>query len=114
MKIQSSGIYLVVTDPQSADAVFTDTLGPAFEQKFDKLYPPEKAEPGKATEPAETPVSSFRKARGMVFLVERRSRQLVWSTYALPKSASPDQLERTARRVVERLKKDLTAQVPAR
>ena len=28
----------VVTDPQKADAILTDHIGPAFEQKLDELY----------------------------------------------------------------------------
>ncbi len=43
------GLLTVVTDPQLADAVFTDTLGKGFEKRLLELYPPPeppKAEPG--------------------------------------------------------------------
>ena len=44
------GRFEVVTDPAKADAIFTDRLGTAFEEKWKEMYPPPeppKPEPAK-------------------------------------------------------------------
>src|SRR5688500_13830221 len=38
-RLTREGRFEVVTDPKNADAVFTDRLGPAFEDKLKELYP---------------------------------------------------------------------------
>lgn len=114
-RLQGSDVYVVTTDPQAADAIFTDTLGPALERKLAELYPvktEEKEEEeedkdsfAKGSEPQR--ISSFRRGRGMVFLVERRTKQVVWSTYELPKNATSSSLDRAAQRITERLLKSV-------
>ncbi|MBL8233464.1 MAG: hypothetical protein JNL98_33515 [Bryobacterales bacterium] len=107
-RLQDSSLYVVTTDPQAADAIFTDTLGPAFERKFTELYPVPQEEDEEEPEPKEPErLSSFRKGRGMIFLVERRTKQVVWSTYELPKNISSSSLDRAAQRITERLRKSL-------
>jgi hypothetical protein len=44
-QLAQSGLFRVVTDPKKADAVFTDHLGEAFEEKLDELNPPPKPPP---------------------------------------------------------------------
>jgi hypothetical protein len=122
----------VVTNPQRADAVFTDRLGEAFQSRLDDLYPPPEAK--EAPKPAEkekaadknqetTPepvgleivnkvpkvgsMTSFGRARGTLFLVDVKSRQVIWSIYERPKDLSSQQLDRAALRIVERLKQDI-------
>lgn len=112
--LQGSNLYVVVTDPAAADAVFTDSIGPTFERKWKEIYPPVQPE---AEEEEETevkqdsgsavPVSTFRRGRGVVFLVERKSKQVVWSTFAPPKDARPGTIDKTAQAIALRLKKDL-------
>jgi hypothetical protein len=53
------------------------------------------------------PVSSFSRAKGTIFLVDAKSRQIVWSTYDLSKGTRSNDLDRTASDIVGRLKKDL-------
>lgn len=53
------------------------------------------------------PVSSFQRGKGNVFLVDIRTRRVLWSLYERPKRVLPDDLNRTSARIVERLKKDL-------
>ena len=48
-----------------------------------------------------------RRGRGVVFLVERKSKQVVWSTYARPRDARPETIDKTAQTITARLKKDL-------
>src|SRR6185369_14025016 len=43
-RLTAEGLFRVVTDPKLADAVFTDQLGAAFEQKLVDLYPPPDAD----------------------------------------------------------------------
>jgi hypothetical protein len=50
---------------------------------------------------------SFGRAKGMVFLVDARSKQVIWSAYDLPRDASSKQLDRTASDIVNRIKRDL-------
>jgi hypothetical protein len=51
--------------------------------------------------------SSFSRGKGNVFLVDAKSRQVVWSVYQLPKGSSAKELDRTASDIVSRLKRDL-------
>jgi hypothetical protein len=51
--------------------------------------------------------STFGRAKGTVFLVDKASRQVVWSVYQVPKDNSSKQLERTASDIVSRLRRDL-------
>ena len=51
--------------------------------------------------------SSFTRSKGTVFLVDAKSRQVVWSVYELPKGSSAKDLNRTASDIVSRLKRDL-------
>ncbi len=52
-------------------------------------------------------VSTFGGGKGTLFLVDARSRAVLWSVYERPKRTSPDELDRTAKRVVDQFKKDL-------
>lgn len=50
-RLTQTGRFEVVTDPAKADAVFTDRLGAAFEEKWKELYPPPpKVEEAKPTD----------------------------------------------------------------
>lgn len=137
-RLTQTGTFQVVTDPKRAGAVFTDRLGESFEQRLDALYPPEppaapKPEPArdakkesasrdgatkggeeKAPEKSESieagppRVSSFARAPGNIFLVDVKTRSVLWSTYARPKRFTPDELARTARTIIDRLSKALS------
>lgn len=47
--------------------------------------------------------------RGTVFLVDVKSRQVLWSMFERPKSNSAQELDRAAKRIVKSLKEDLAA-----
>lgn len=53
------------------------------------------------------PPSSFGRGKGTVFLVDAKSREVLWSTYQPPKSSSSTDLDHTAFDIVSRLKRDL-------
>ena len=129
-RLTQLGPYRVVTDPKLADAVFTDRLGKVFETRFEELFPtpaepapPAPAEEEKSAEKTEAvttkgpadqgerivPPSSFGRGKGTVFLVERKSRRVVWSAFENPKTTAPEVLDGTAERLVKQLKRDLAA-----
>jgi len=87
-------VMLVTTDPKSADSVLTDRLGEGFEAQMDKLTG--KNDKDKDIHP------SFRSsaANGTVFLVDAKSRQVLWSDYEKPARGG---LDREAERIVKKL-----------
>ncbi len=111
------GLFQVVADPKKADAVFTDRLGEAFEQRLNELYP--LAPPAEADQPSDARssagpreestarISSWGRGRGTVFLVNTRTRAVIWSVYERPRDSSPDQVNRAAGRIANHLKRDL-------
>ncbi len=125
--------FLVTTDPKSADTLMTDRLGEGFEQRYNELYPvPEppapkeskdtkeskdskdkKAEPSwKTTRDEAMKTSSFNRGKGNIFLVDRATRQVIWSYYLKPKNSSAAELNKVADHVIGRLVKDAKVKEP--
>lgn len=101
------GKIQVVADPQGADAILTDRIGEPFEKKMDDLYV-EKDEDESSDNKADEPVrSGFSRGKGTFFIVDRKTRSVLWSVYERPKNSSADELNRVAERVVNHLKRDL-------
>lgn len=61
---------------------------------------------------AATRLGGFSRGRGNIFIVDRKSRNVIWSTYERPKDSTPGELSKTAERVVKRLKDDLSDKKP--
>jgi len=112
--LTNSDAFQVVTDPDRADAIITEQIGPGFEERLEELYPPpppEETDSESSDDAAALIVqdtgrpttSSFSRGKGNVFLVGRESRQVIWSTYNLPKNSSSKQLNTTARHIVNQL-----------
>jgi hypothetical protein len=122
-RLTKSGRFEVVTDPANADAVFTDRLGPAFEERWAELYPAPSQTPAedaaKNTSPSNAPIdfaapspariSSFGRSRGNVFLVSKKTGAVVWSHYRLPSNSRPSSIDKLADKIVDRLSDDLPA-----
>lgn len=111
-QLTEMGVYQVVTDPQKADAVITDRLGEAFESKLKELYPQRSATQSDDKKSAGDAaglgrVTSAGRGRGNFFIVDRKSGAVLWSIYEEPKGTTPEELTKTARKVVRRLKSDL-------
>jgi len=125
-RLANAGLFQVVTDPKKADAVFTDRVGTELEAKLAELYPEPPApkppaaaaktgegenpaeareEPGAQMKQSPLPVSTFGKGKGTIFLVDRRSRAVLWSTYIQPKNTMAKEMDRTAGEIVSRLKR---------
>ncbi len=127
-KISRQGLFQVVTDPQKADALFTDQIGEGFERKFEELYPPppppapkdedkdvdKDADSAKKADAnadltggATNHISTWGRGKGTFFLVDRKSRAVIWSTYDRAPNRSSDTLDKKADQIVDRLKRDL-------
>lgn len=113
--LTTGGVLQVVTDPQKADAVFTDRVGETFERQMTALYPPpkekekeedeeESAEKAKPVQVSDAPISSFSRGKGNVFLVSRKTRNVVWSINAQPKNSSAKEMDRLAAHIAKRIK----------
>jgi hypothetical protein len=48
------------------------------------------------------------RSKGAVFLVDRKTRSVVWSDYVRPKSSQPDDLNHAANQIAAQLEKDKT------
>jgi hypothetical protein len=106
-RLTGDQVFRVVTDPKLADAIFTDHLGDAFEKQLTVLYPPPEAgdeEKDDSNKPQPHP-SSFGRGKGTVFLVDLKSRAVVWSGYEGRIGSTPGLLDRTAVRIVQQIKK---------
>ncbi len=115
LQLSSGGLLQVVTDPKKADAILTDGIGARLEDSLRDLYhvdekakadkdksEKEKSNTDEFSHPSMRPISS---SRGLVFLVNRTSRDVLWSTYELPNSTQPEELKHVAEKIVERLAK---------
>jgi hypothetical protein len=136
-RLTNDHVFQVVTDPKRADAFLTDRIGESLQSKLEEIFPPpvpekpapaekaastEKAAP-KADKDKASPTNplltetvnklaspgsnSFGRGKGTVFLVDAKSRQVVWSVYELPKGSTAKEMDRTASDIVSRLKRDL-------
>jgi len=93
-------VMQVVADPKIADVVLTDHLGETFEQKMAEIRPKDDKKSNSAAH------NTFRssRARGTVFLVDAKSREVLWSDYEkVPGSTSDDSLNREAERIAKKL-----------
>ena len=128
-RLTEGHVLQVVSDPKLADAVFTDRLGEAFEYRLEHINPPDAAPktakadkddaPAKAKEAGDVAksrtndepprFSSFGRGKGTYFLVDAKSKQVLWSTYEKPGSVTPPHLQKTAGKLVSRLQDILGA-----
>jgi hypothetical protein len=122
--LNTQHVFTIVSDPKMADAVLTEHVNASLQQKLDTMLAPPPAEKTDAKgEKEETPKgsliepankidnpgenSSVGRSKGTIFLVGTKSRQVLWSTYDLPKDTSAKELDRIAYVIVSRLMKDM-------
>ncbi len=131
-RLTQFGKFQIVADPKQADAILTDRLGEPLERKLDDLYKPKESEkketaelkadakgeakaaskdtrqPGIVTLQDQAPQeSTFGRGKGTFFIVDRRTRAVLWSVYERPRNTTADELNKTAERIVNHLKRDL-------
>ncbi|HWF10972.1 MAG TPA: hypothetical protein VG297_21030 [Bryobacteraceae bacterium] len=107
-RLTQDHVMQVVTDPKAAEVIMTDRLGEAFEQKLREIHPPETANANnsnssnkdeKKTDDATHNTFRGSTAKGTVFLVDAKSRAVLWSDYQKP-GHDPN---RTAERIAHAL-----------
>jgi hypothetical protein len=128
-RLTTDHIFTIVTDPKLADAVLTDQIGEGFQSKLEELYPPPEPvapapKPKSKSDDEEVSVtpllgdtvnklsnpaanSGFGRAKGTIFLVDTKSRQVVWSAFQPSKNFTSEEMDRTARDIVKLVKQDL-------
>ena len=115
-QLTTGSVLQVVTDPQKADAVLTDHVGEAFEQTLADLYTTKPQATDKTAESTEDTGAPFarsgmqgQRGRGNVFLVNRKTHNVLWSFYEFPKDRSPNGLKHTAGRISAKLAHSIKA-----
>jgi hypothetical protein len=115
LRLTTGNVMQVVTDPLKADVVLTDRVGAGFDDQWKELYPPppapKSADQDKSKDkddlftlqrPSSQPLA---RSRGAIFLIDRSTRNVIWSTYARPKSAGPDDMNHVADQIAKELAK---------
>lgn len=106
-RLTSSGLLWVVLDPVNADAVVTDRLDEDFWKWLNERYPNRTKSPQLATVNDRRPDNIVgavgAKVRGTLFLVDPKTRLVLWSVYDQVKKVSSDNLDQMAARVTKRL-----------
>jgi len=105
--LAESEAFRVVTDPTKATVILTDRIGENLEEQLKIMAAPastaaakEAATEDTFTRPRMQPLTH---TRGTLFLVDRASHQVLWSTFQEPKTSEPKALNRAAREIVERM-----------
>jgi hypothetical protein len=107
VRLTTGSVLQVVADPQNADAVLTDYIGQGFEDRLNEIYgakPKGEDDKNSATPEFARPTSGAH-TRGAIFLVNRKTRDVLWSVYERSKSTTPADLNRTADRIADKLGK---------
>jgi hypothetical protein len=133
IRLTRGGMLQVVTDPKLADAIISDHIGTGLEDKLKSIYgekkstDPVKEDTSKDAKDAKdkdkdakdkdkdkdkdqpafsNPMAGSSRSKGAVFLVDRKTRSVLWSAYVRPKNAQPDELNHVADKVAGQLEKD--------
>jgi hypothetical protein len=109
IRLTKGGVVQVVTDPNLADAILSEHIGTSLEDQLKSLYGEKKtADAGDKDKAASFsgPVGGGARSKGAVFLVDRKTRSVIWSDYVRPKNSRPDELNHTADKIAEQLEKD--------
>jgi hypothetical protein len=110
IRLTTNLIFQVVTDPLKADAILTDRIGTSFEQKLNELYSEpkkkEESDPGFGNNDSKATMSPLSRGKGAIFLVDRKTRNVLWSTYATTKNTSADAMNHLAGNIADKLAKE--------
>jgi len=108
IKLTTGTILQVVTDPQKADAIMTDHVGGGLEDKLDEMYGSKpKQDPNDAFAKQKPISQSISRARGAIFLIDRKTRNVVWSDYEHPRNTTPPAMNSLAEKIAGKLSKDI-------
>jgi hypothetical protein len=113
IRLTKGGILQVVTDPNLADAILSEHIGTSLEDQMKALYGEKKAASGDDKDKDKDNQTSFAgpmaggtRSKGAVFLVDRKTRNVIWSDYVRPKNTQPDELNHVADKIAAQLEKD--------
>jgi hypothetical protein len=117
VRLSKGGVLLVVTDPKQADAILTEYIGTGLDEKLKTIYGEQKpaAEEDKQNDKDKSkdqqasfgnPMAGASRSKGAVFLVDRKTRNVLWSDYVRPKTSQPADLNHAADKIVGQLEKD--------
>src|SRR5580698_9598204 len=119
VRLTKGGVVQVVTDPKLADAIISDYIGAGLEDKLKTIYGDKKIEPPKDDKDAKdkdkddkrdqsfaAASSGAARSKGAVFLLDRKTRSVLWSDYVRPKNSQPEELNKVADKVAAQLEKD--------
>jgi hypothetical protein len=108
IRLTTGSVLQVVTDPQKADAIFTDRIGSGLEETLADLFNDKPKEKSKdefgSNKPNAPPIT---RGRGAIFLVDRKTRDVLWAANERPKNSSPEEIERAADRIAGKLARSL-------
>jgi hypothetical protein len=107
VRLTAASVLQVVVDPRNADAILTDHIGQSFEEQLDEMYgakPKSEVDKNSST-PEFARVTSGARSRGAIFLVNRKTRDVLWSAYEPPKGTAPADLNRAGDRIADKLAK---------
>ncbi|MEO8100388.1 MAG: hypothetical protein ABI811_22005 [Acidobacteriota bacterium] len=110
LRLTEQSVLQVVTDSAKADVFITDRIGEDFEQLLKELTTPpvdtSQAQKAGTTDPFAHPnMRPLARTRGTVFLIERNTGNVLWSTLEIPKSATARDMSAAAQHIVDRLAK---------
>ena len=116
IRLTKGSVLRVVTDPKKADAILSDHIGTALEEQLQSIYGEEKVA-GATSDPADKdkdkgtsfgsgPMAGGARSKGAVFLLDRHTRNVLWSDYVRPKNSQPDELNHVADKIAGQLEKD--------
>lgn len=128
-RLVAAKAFTVVTDAQKADLIFTDRIGPVLEDRLTELFPPptpptpaadtatekDKDKDSQSEGPGDTvnklekvgSMSVLARSKGNIFLVDVKSRDVLWSTFQQSSGSAAEDLDRTATKIVDQLSKSL-------
>jgi len=112
IRLTKGGVLQVVTDPNLADAILSEHIGTGLEEQMKSLYGQKKADATDKDKDRDNatsfggPMAGGGRSKGAVFLVDRKTRNVIWSDYVRPKNAQPDELNHVADKIAGQLEKD--------
>jgi hypothetical protein len=105
-RLAAGSVLQVVTDPHKADAIMTDHVGENFEKSLDDIFGTVPAAKGSSdTTPTFARLQGGQRSRGTYFLVERKTRDVLWSDEENPRDNTVKETRRIAARIADRLTK---------
>jgi hypothetical protein len=107
-RLTAGAVMQVVTDPLKADVVLTDRIGAAFEEHLNEIYgeKPKTDEKNSLTSSPKPMDIAISHGRGLIFMVDRRTREVVWSAFIKLRDVSPDAMNHVAVEIATKLDKD--------